>query len=132
MLTDAGGLDGATIERLEARKRHAAQFHAAGVRIIAGSDCGVAGTPFDSLIDELISYYDAGIPPAAALRSATCESAAYLGLPLLGKVKNGFAADLLFLNEDPLKDLHALRDPLVVMRKGEIVCDRRGVPAEVS
>lgn len=126
------GLDFASIERLEARRRHAARFFDAGVRIVAGSDCGVAGTPFDSLIDELIAYTDAGIPVEMALRSATCDSARYLGQPQLGKVKTGCAADLLLLDENPLEKITALKEPVLVVRKGVIVCDRRNVAVSSS
>jgi imidazolonepropionase-like amidohydrolase len=126
------GFDPAAIERLEARRHHAARFYEAGVSIIAGSDCGVAGTAFDSLIDELIAYSSAGIPIPAALRAATSDSARYLGQPLLGQVASGFAADLVFLNRNPLEDLSALKEPDLVLRKGVIVCDRRRVPASVS
>lgn len=126
------GFDRAAIERLEARRHHAARFSEAGVQIIAGSDCGVAGTTFDSLIDELITYSNAGIPVLAALRSGTSDSARYLKRPLLGQVKSGCAADLLLLNKNPLEDLAALRAPLLVLRKGVMVCDRRNVAASVS
>jgi imidazolonepropionase-like amidohydrolase len=125
------GLDHAAIERLEARRHHAALFHDLGVRIIAGSDCGVAGTRFDSLLDEMATYEYAGISSAAALRSATSRSARYLGRPELGQVKAGCMADLLFLNENPLEKLTALKQSILVMRKGVIVCDHRSVPAGV-
>jgi imidazolonepropionase-like amidohydrolase len=125
---NTNGLDHAAINRLEARRDHVARFYEAGVRILAGSDCGVAGTPFDSLLDELIEYANAGIPAAAALRSATSDSALCLGQPDLGQVKPGYHADLLFLSENPLENLAALKESILVMRKGDIVCDRREVP----
>jgi imidazolonepropionase-like amidohydrolase len=124
--------DRAAIDRLEARWHHAARFCDQGVRIVAGSDGGVAGTPFDSLIEELIAYTDAGIPRDVALRSATCDSARYLGQPLLGQVKSGCAADLLLLSQNPLEKIAALKEPLLVLRKGVIVCDRRNVAVGVS
>lgn len=127
-LAGTNGLDHAAVGRLEARRRHAARFFEMGVRIIAGSDCGVPGTPFDSLLEELIEYGKVGIPPADALRSATCNSAKYLGQADLGQVKAGFAADLLFLHENPLEDLARLKNSVLVMQKGAIVCDRRKVP----
>ena len=109
------------IARLEARRKHAAKFCEEGVRIIAGTDCGVANTPFDSLIDELVEYVNAGMTPTAALRNATSESARFLGQPRLGQVRQGFAADMTFLAGNPLADPANLRKPRMVMKGGEIV-----------
>jgi imidazolonepropionase-like amidohydrolase len=130
----AGGHNGTSrqsIARLEARRHHLADFCEAGVRIIAGTDCGVTNTPFDSLADELDEYVQAGLSRADALRSATSESARYLRQPLLGQVKPGFHADLLLLSGNPLKHLRYLRNPILVMKGGEILVDRRMAPAEV-
>jgi imidazolonepropionase-like amidohydrolase len=113
------------VARLEARRHHLAKFCEAGVSFIAGTDCGVTNTPFDSLPDELDEYVQAGLSPADALRTATSASARYLGLPLLGQVKQGFIADLLLLPGNPLTDLRHLRNPLLVMKEGEVVLDRR-------
>lgn len=111
--------------RLESRRRHTAYFLKAGVRILAGSDCGVANTPFNSLVDELAEYVNAGMTPAAALRSATSDSARYLNQEALGKIEAGSAADLLFLSGNPLESLEPLRAPLVVIKEGVMVCDFR-------
>src|ERR1035437_3920182 len=119
------------IARLEARRDHLAKFCEAGVNMIAGTDCGVTNTPFDSLHDELDEYVQAGLSRANALRSATSASARYLGLPLLGQVKRGFIADFLLLEGNPLEDLRHLRNPLLVMKEGQIVLDRRMAPAGV-
>ena len=114
------GLDGHAVARLEARRLHVARFCEAGVRIIAGTDCGVTNTPFDSLVDELHEYATAGMSTASALRAATSESARYLNQPLLGQVKSGFAADLVLLRENPLHNLQTLKNPLLVMKGGDI------------
>ncbi len=126
------GHDRDAVVRLESRRRHTARFCEAGVRIIAGTDCGVANTPFDSLLDELLEYENAGMSRASALRSATSDSARYLSQPRLGRVAEGCVADLLLLGGNPLKDLHHLRNPLLVMKEGEIVCDFRTVSIHAS
>ncbi len=126
------GRDRDAVLRLEARRRHTARFLEAGVRILAGSDCGVALTPFNSLVDELEEYVNAGMSTAAALRSATSDSARYLNQPGLGKLEAGSAADLLFLSGNPLQSLEPLRAPLVVMKEGVMVCDFRPASLGVS
>jgi len=119
------GRDRDAVLRLESRRRHTAYFLEAGVNILAGSDCGVANTPFNSLVDELDEYVNAGMSPVAALRSATSDSARYLNQPWLGSIEAGFAADLLFLSGNPLNSLEPLRAPLVVIKEGVVTCDFR-------
>jgi imidazolonepropionase-like amidohydrolase len=119
------GTSGISIARLEARRHHLAKFCEAGVSLIAGTDCGVTNTPFNSLADELDEYVRAGLSRAEALAAATSASARYLGLHHLGKVKTGFSADLLLLSGNPLDDLRHLRNPRLVMKQGEILLDQR-------
>jgi len=126
------GHDQDAVARLESRRRHTAQFLELGVPILAGTDCGVANTPFNSIVDELLEYVNAGMSTAAALRSATCDSARYLGQPQLGRLETNCFADLLFLSGNPLKNLNYLRTPLLVMKEGEIVCDTRHAPVAIS
>jgi imidazolonepropionase-like amidohydrolase len=120
-----------SVARLEARRHHLTGFCEAGGNLIAGTDCGVTNTPFDSLTDELDEYVHAGLSRGDAVRSATSASARYLGSPRLGQVKRGFTADLLLLNGNPLEDLRYLRKPALVMKEGAILIDRRMTPVEV-
>ncbi|MBM4407942.1 MAG: amidohydrolase family protein [Chloroflexi bacterium] len=57
-------------ERLEARRTNVARWLEAGVRLVPGSDAGVAGTHHDALLDELRCYVDAGLSTQEALRLA--------------------------------------------------------------
>lgn len=92
-----------------------------GVCIIAGSDAGMPGVPFDSLLDELAWLVQCGLSPAQALAAATVDAAAVLGRNDLGEVRIGGAADLLLLNRDPLADIGALADRRAVVLAGRIV-----------
>lgn len=87
------------------------ELHRAGVPILAGSDAPTPGTfPGVSLHEELDRLVAAGLPPAAALRSATWEPARYLGaLDSLGGVAPGKLADLVLLEADPLTDIRNTR-----------------------
>jgi imidazolonepropionase-like amidohydrolase len=104
------------------RRTDVGRLYAAGVRMIAGSDCGVGLIQHDSVIDE-ISYLTAvGLSRSAALAAATAESADVLGLGLVaGRLAPGLRADVLVVDGDPLADLSALRRPLAVFKAGRRV-----------
>src|SRR5262249_17310459 len=101
--------DLAAVERLEGRLTHTAHFHRPGMKIIGGTDCGATDTPFDPLVDEILAYTRAGLSNAEALRTVTSNSATFVKLPRLGEVKEGYRADLILVEGDPLADLNALR-----------------------
>lgn len=121
--------DEGAVRRLRARREHLSRFFECGVRIVAGTDCGVPNTRFDSLADELAAYVEAGMTPPDALRSATSDAAGFLGRGDLGRIATGSPADLLLLTGNPLENVETLRQPAVVIKAGEIVCDFRTVGA---
>jgi len=120
--------DVAAIERLEGRLTNTSHFHQLGLRIIGGTDAGATDTPFDSLIDEVLAYTQAGMSPAEALRTVTSQSAQFLNLPHLGQIKSGYRADMILLEGNPLEDLNALRKPLKVFKSGRLVYQRETLP----
>jgi imidazolonepropionase-like amidohydrolase len=91
---------------------------AAGVRIAAGNDGGAPLVPIGDMVGELELYVAHGMRPLAALASATSETAALFGLDDVGLVEEGYAADLLVVDGDPLDSVGALRAPVVVLRAG--------------
>jgi imidazolonepropionase-like amidohydrolase len=107
------------------RLRLVSELHGTGVRLAAGTDTGtgylVAGF---ALHDELALLVSAGLTPAEALRAATQEAARTLGLPAVGTVARGHAADLLVLDADPLRDIRNTR------RIHGVVVDGRWIPPE--
>ena len=69
-------------------------------------------------------YAEAGMTPLQALRAATVEPARMLGVDKqVGELKPGYLADILAIDADPLKDIHALRTIGFVMKGGAIVRD---------
>lgn len=96
-----------------------------GVRIASGYDPAelkVHGTN----ARELIGMHAAGLSELDALRAATVEAAALLGLEKdCGSIEAGKRADLVAVDGDPLKDLHALEAVRFVMQKGKVVRDDR-------
>jgi imidazolonepropionase-like amidohydrolase len=104
-----------------------AEFHAAGGRVVAGSDAGVPGVPFGGgLHRELELLVSSGLTPAEALQAATSEAAAVLRTDEVGVIEPGRAADLVAVDGDPLADIRAVRNVIMVLRDGRLVTDTRG------
>jgi imidazolonepropionase-like amidohydrolase len=92
----------------------------AGVTVAMGTD---AGTPFNGFADlprELSYMVEHGLTPEHALEAATVNAAELLGIDDLGRVSEGYRADLLVLDENPLDDPTAWRDPRHVVADGEL------------
>lgn len=99
-----------------------ARLHAAGVRVVAGTD---AGNPLTlhgpSMLLELLAMQEAGLSPDAVLVSATSAAAVALGRGAdLGRVAPGFVADLLVLTRDPRDDIANLASLTHVVRAGSL------------
>jgi len=105
-----------------ANQRKRASFKAAldaGVTIINGSDVGTF--PHGENARELEAMVAYGMPPAAALKSATSVAARVLHMEnQIGAVKPGLFADLAAFDGDPTKEIAALRRVRFVMKNGTI------------
>jgi imidazolonepropionase-like amidohydrolase len=98
-------------------------MHRRGVRVLPGGDYGFAFTPHCQNARDLeffVKYL--GFTPAEAIRCATVYGGQIMMRGHeLGQVKEGFLADLLLVDGDPLANLAILRDPkriLAVMKDG--------------
>ncbi len=98
-------------------------MHKRGVRVLPGGDYGFAFTPHCQNARDLeffVRYL--GFTPAEAIRSATVYGGQIMMRGHeLGQVKEGYLADLLLVDGDPLANLAILRDPkrlLAVMKDG--------------
>ncbi len=93
----------------------------AGIRFIASTDAGIPGVVHHDLVAGLLAFARfAELSPCEVLRAATSESAKALGLEHeTGRIAAGLSADLLLLEANPLEDLEAIRDPEVVVFRGE-------------
>ena len=95
-------------------------LHAAGARLLAGTDSGIDVTqPGTSLHDELDELVASGLSPLDALRAATTWPAEFLGrVGEVGTVAPGARADLVLVDGDPRQDVAVLRHPQAVMLRG--------------
>jgi imidazolonepropionase-like amidohydrolase len=108
------------IDPTVARRRGVAAFVRAGGRVLYGTDLGNQGPPPGVDVTELALLVEAGLPPAAALASATALAAEHLGRSGTGRIAAGQVADLLLVDGDPLADLEALTRIRLVARAGWI------------
>ncbi|TDJ38721.1 MAG: amidohydrolase family protein [Gammaproteobacteria bacterium] len=99
------------------------RLRAAGVQLIASTDAGIPGVFHDRLADALpVFAHFAGLSPRETLMSATSIGALGIGLDTLtGRIAAGLAADLLFVEGDPLNDLEVLLKPVAVLTAGRAV-----------
>lgn len=96
----------------------------AGVTFLAGSDAGPFNSyvyPGFSLHDELEELVAAGLTPREALEAATIAPARFLRQEdRLGRVVEGYQADLVLLERNPLEDITATREITAVIHLGEL------------
>jgi imidazolonepropionase-like amidohydrolase len=96
-------------------------FQEEGVTLIAGSDAGIfINIPGLSLHDELALLVAAGLTPRQALATATSNPAQVLGLANTGLIAEGYVADLLLLEKNPLQNIDNLRKPRLVIANGKV------------
>ena len=99
------------------------KMHKRGIRVLPGGDYGFAFTPHCQNARDLeffVKYL--GFTPMEAIRSTTLYGGQVMMRPHeLGVVKDGYLADLMLVDGDPLANLAILRDPkriLAVMKDG--------------
>jgi imidazolonepropionase-like amidohydrolase len=112
---------GMTIEQvMEMGKRRVGQMHAAGVRIVSGSDGGIAAAKPHGLLPVSVAFLvEGGVSTVAALASATSLAAVACGLgDRKGRLRAGYDADLLVVDGDPVADVGALARPAAVFAGG--------------
>lgn len=97
-----------------------ARMRAAGVRLIASTDAGIPNVRHEDLARALpVFAHYAGLTPVEVLRSATSDCAVAIGLgEVTGRIAAGFAADLVFVEGNPLKDPAVLESPAFVLAGG--------------
>ena len=103
-------------------------FHEEGVTLVAGTDAGIfTNLPGQSLVRELGFYVDAGLTPYEALETSTLNAAKALSMSSqVGQVKQGYAADLIVLDGNPVEDIRHLQNLSGVIANGRWF-DERGI-----
>jgi imidazolonepropionase-like amidohydrolase len=108
------------------RKRaavHGASFNKAlkaGVKIAFGTDMG--GIPWtDPIAQEFAREVEFGMTPMQAIQTATSRAAELLDMQgKLGVIAPGAWADIVAVNDDPLRNVNALKNVTFVMKDGQV------------
>ncbi len=145
-LLDGGGLPPYAARKLadiaRVHRDNIARAHQAGVRIAMGTDIqssGDAPAAWGRHGREVVLLNDIGMNPLDVIEAATANDPATLGrqAPRSGLLHEGFDADILVVDGDPLSDISLLADPskiTAVWQAGTLVKGRRGcvTPAPVA
>jgi imidazolonepropionase-like amidohydrolase len=110
-------------QRLEFANEITNLAYRSGVLIAAGSDEMIEkGKTLPVIHDELgLLVRNAGLSPAAALRSATSINARALGIDdETGYIQEGKRADLIILDDNPLQDIDNTRSIRFVVKRGQL------------
>jgi imidazolonepropionase-like amidohydrolase len=102
-------------------ERLANQAWRAGVPISAGTDgFSPQADPWPALQDEMeLLQEKAGLPPLAVIRSATLVGAMSLHRQAeMGSIAAGKLANLVFVSQDPTKDVRAFRSVVLTVKRG--------------
>jgi hypothetical protein len=98
------------------------EFFREGGVLTAGTDGGIPGAGLHLELEQLRL---AGLSPLDCLRAATINAAKSLRLDNgIGSLDKGKAADIVFVDDNPLQDLGALRHVAMTVREGRVVFER--------
>jgi imidazolonepropionase-like amidohydrolase len=97
-------------EELQASIDGYRKLHSNGVRLVAGGDFGHQWTRHGTYAAELAAYVElVGFSPLEALLTATAHAGPLVG-ERLGRIEEGYLADLVVADGDPTADIRVLLD----------------------
>ena len=91
----------------------------AGVKIAFGTDAGVYA--HGKNWREFVYMTEAGMPAMEAIRAATVSGSELIGISdKVGSIEKGKLADIVAVDGDPIKDIHAMGNMKFVMKDGVV------------
>ena len=106
-------------EVTELQRQNFRKAHAAGVKMVFGTDAGVH--PHGGNAKQFAVMVQYGMTPLQAIQAATVNAAEALARKDVGVVEPGRYADIVAVKGDPLVDVTLLEAPAVVIQGGAIV-----------
>lgn len=107
---DMSAMKASAADRMERESRLVPELKARGVKVLIGGDYGFPFNPIGRNARDLAIFVDHfGFTPAEALHAATMLGGELMGLPV-GQVREGYLADLLLIEGDPIADVTLLQD----------------------
>ncbi len=109
---------------LEAAVETCRKMHRRGIRVLIGGDYGFAWTPQGTNAKDLEYFVDMiGMSPMEAVLAATKYGGQIMGMgDELGQIKQGYLADMLLVDGDPIANVRILQDKsrlLAIMKDGK-------------
>ena len=99
--------------------------HRIGVKFATGADNYYDDQSINRISLEVMYLTELGLSPFEAMQAATVSSAELLKLGgRTGRVAVGYEADLILLAENPLQNIMALQDVLLVVSNGQVALKR--------
>lgn len=99
--------------------------YAMGIKIATGADNDYGASSTSRISLEVAHFVRMGMSHFEAIRSATTTAAELLRIDQqTARVEQGFEADLILVPANPLEDINALQDVLVVMSNGQLALKR--------
>src|SRR3984957_19546319 len=100
------------------------KMHRRGIRVLIGGDYGFAWTPQGTNAKDIQTFVEMlGFTPMEAIQAATKYGGEIMGMGNeLGLVREGYLADLLLVDGDPVADVRILQDRtriLAIMKDGK-------------
>ena len=100
------------------------KMHKRGIRVLIGGDYGFAWTPLGTNAKDIEYFVDMlGMSPMEAIKASTLYGGQIMGMGSeLGLVREGYLADLLLVDGDPLADVRILQDAkriVAIMKDGK-------------
>jgi imidazolonepropionase-like amidohydrolase len=101
------------------------EAHALGVRIATGADNYYDNESINRISVEVEEFVNLGMSNFEALQTATVSSAELLNLQdQTGQITVGYEADMILVPDNPLTNIEALQDVLMVMTNGRMALKR--------
>ena len=115
------------LERMPVIVANTRRMHEAGVRVVAGTDAGIApAKPHDVLRYAVPQLLTLGLSAPEVLRTITSVAADVCGLAdRKGRIAVGYDADILAVSGDPLTDPEAMHRIAAVYSRGRLVTGGR-------
>lgn len=106
-------------EVTELQRQNFKKAHAAGVKMVFGTDAGVH--PHGGNAKQFAVMVQYGMTPLQAIQAATVNAAEALARKDIGVVEPGRYADMVAVKGDPLVDVTLLEAPAAVIQAGAVV-----------
>jgi imidazolonepropionase-like amidohydrolase len=98
---------------------------AMGIRIVTGADTDYGPEGLTRIAHEIMRFHGLGMTAQEALASSTSQAAELLGIGTrTGRIAEGYEADLIVLEGNPLDDVAVLQDVLIVITNGRVALNR--------